>query len=976
MMDGGASDVNCVHRFLHNPILPSPALKVAICAVLPLFFAASFSEVLRAEETADQRRALAGLTVDTQPQQRCGVMLGGVGTGYMELWPDGCFHDWGIFNRGRWGYRGDFMEKDQADRLPLAEMNAEALQFFVRSQASKGEPIVRRLSTNGELMNVYSYNTWLQSVAGISFDSTFPGAHLQYKDSTLPVKVSAAFFSPFIPHELQIAGTPGFYAVFTIKNTSQETQEVSLAAYLRNPLARGGAAANRGADVRKLRTTVTMDKETTYLTMRTEAGEPFQTTLGNMCLSTSGGKPSWIAMDFGEFLIGRTINVKPWNQRYETVFRDFRTTGVLPNTEGQPCPTTLGVLKVAGSEAVNMHIMPAGQSPAPAGKAQIDALTDEQVAQIIEQAMKVPSLRSIVAQAKAVDPNLLVATKNGRELVGYLMQAVGQLAGEDGKAVNWGDGMLCSSLTLKPGEERQVRMTLSWFFPNHPSPFDGRNMGHMYANSFKDAEDVNRFLGKNYDEFARRVRVFQNALKETTLPVDLMAAVSSQLNTLVCSSWWIQDDKMGMWEGLGTIGQNTVDVAYQGSHPISSLFPQWAKSWTRLASTYQNEETGRLYHSLPNDMNQGGTDHGYGYVDVNCHFAIMLGRDYLWFGDKDYLEFFYPHVAREIGVFEGMDSDGDCLPDQKTSSNTYDTWDLHGTPSYLCSIWITALRVGIRMAEDSGDTQNATKWKAMLAKALTSLEQKLWNGEYYSLWVDGDLRDDACMTDQLSGEMYAKLIGMGNAVPVERVQSALRAIYKYNFTPEQGLFNGTYPAGRQPRMPTYRNVQAEGNWTGIEYASAAMMIDQGMVEEGLAVVKAINRRYLRAGRLYNHEECGPHYYRPLSVWSTLLAATGFKVDTPRGILTIAPPVKQEKLQAPWVSATGLGQFTRTGHSFELACHDGETNFREFRVNVAGVKTATLEGKPLSCTVKVVDGLSVFQFEKPVVLKPGQTLSLQ
>ncbi len=904
--------------------------------------------------------------------ERSGALLGGVGAGFMELWPDGCFHDWAIFNRGTWAYRQDFWANDKQDRNPINEMNQEALQFYVRAQAKGSEPVVRRLSVNGELMNVYSYNTWLQNVESIEYNPVFPGAILKYKDSTLPVQVTGEFFSPAVPHELKTSGTPGFYAIFTIRNTSDQVQEVSLASYLRNPLARGGDGARRSAEVRKLNTKVTADKDSAFLTMRTDAEVPFKSTIGSMCLSMSGGEPSWIASDFSDFLIGRTIQLNPWHQRYETAMRGFRFTGKLPNTDAQPCPTTLGTVKVGGGHAPNMHAMP---EQVASKKKELDGMTDDQIAGIIEQAGKIASLQSILEQAKAVDPDLLVPSKKGRDLVDLLLQTVSQYVGGDGKAYNWGDSMLSSSLTLKPGEEKQIKVVLSWYFPNHTSPDGKRNMGHMYNHWFKDAEEVNRFMTGNYEDISRRVRAFQKLLRDSNLPAELKIAVSTQLYTLIGMTWWTAEDQMGVWEGYGCCGLNTVDVSYQGSHPIATFFPDFQKNWTRLATTYQNDTTGRLYHSLPSDLTKGGKNNGYGYVDVNMHLVLEIARDYMWFGDKDYLKFYYPRVIKALGVFEGMDSDGDGLPDQNTKSNTYDTWELRGTPSYLSSIWIGALRCGIRLAEDAGDSMNAAKWTALQEKALKNLDRKLWNNEYYSLWFEGDQRDEACMVDQLSGEMYTKLMGLGNSVPADRVKQALAAVYKYNFTPEQGLFNGVYPSGRQPNMPTFRNVQGEGNWTGIEYAAAAHMMEQGMVDEGMNVVKAVHRRYMRAGRFFNHQECGAHYYRPMSIWATFLAATGFQVDNTRGILTIASPIKENPLKAPWVSAFGFGQFIRTANTFEMTCSDGETSFRELRLNVP-VKQAQLDGKALPCTVKSAEGLTVVEFAQPLTLKPGQTLNLK
>ena len=173
-------------------------------------------------------------------------------------------------------------------------MDAGALQFFIRTKAGDGAPVVRRLSTNGSLADVYN-GTWLQCVDSIDYDLTFPGATLHYRDGILPVEVTGQFFSPVIPHDLKTSGTPGAYIVFTLRNTSDKTQEVSLAAYLRNPLAMGG---NITPDARKLRTTVATDQGTTYLTMRTDSTSQIKSTLGSMCLSINGGEPRgsrWIS---------------------------------------------------------------------------------------------------------------------------------------------------------------------------------------------------------------------------------------------------------------------------------------------------------------------------------------------------------------------------------------------------------------------------------------------------------------------------------------------------------------------------------------------------------------------------------------------------------------------------------------------------------------------------------------------------------
>ncbi len=75
---------------------------------------------------------------------------------------------------------------------------------------------------------------------------------------------------------------------------------------------------------------------------------------------------------------------------------------------------------------------------------------------------------------------------------------------------------MASTVHLLPGEKKDVRFTLSWYFPHHLTP-EGHEMGHMYANWFTDAADVNRFLCLNYDRHRSATEAFAGALADTSL---------------------------------------------------------------------------------------------------------------------------------------------------------------------------------------------------------------------------------------------------------------------------------------------------------------------------------------------------------------------------------------------------------------------------------------------------------------------------
>ncbi len=858
-----------------------------------------------------------------------GIPLGGVGTGSVEIRSDGYFHEWMVFNLGPWAASGAV----QLGAPP--PMGPGALAFFLWTQSEGGAPLVRRLGTRGDQEDLYSLS-WAKNVEAIEYDPAFPSVELRYLDDTLPVAASATMFSPFTPHDTRASGTPGFNAAFTLKNTGTKRVRVALAARLANPLAWGAAD-------RALKLAVTQDRATTYLTMRTDAALAQPSTVGSLGLSVTGGEASWIAGDLNQYVANGF-----WGGIYATFLNDFRTAGRLPSLAPQPTPAAL--LRLTDEQITALP------------------LADKQAA--ARQLRGYASFAALYDRYRQVEG---AAVESDAALGRYLTQArrwLDGLLGRDRKRAGWGDAALCSTVDLAPGETREIRFTVGWYFPHHLSP-KGPDLGHMYEAWFKDAEDVSRFLVTNYAAHRDATQGFARALAGATLGPELAEAWSAQLTTLVKDTWWNRNGEFAVWEGLGCCGFQTMDVSYQGSGSIIALFPELQERQLEMSAAFQRAD-GRVPHFFTPDLSQ--VDDQFERVDMNPQFVLMVCRDWLWRGDKDYLTAMWPHVARAIANSALLDGNGDGLPDQDTRRNTYDNWDFFGTPAYIASLWLASLKAGARLADDMGDAAQAAEWRALLRKGAASFDRMLWNGAYYSLWVDGPKRDECCMSDQLSGEWYTQLMGLGQSLPRERVVAALREIVRQNFTPEQGLINASYPAGARPRFPTFDNPQAAGNWTGIEYAFASMLMEFGLVEEGVAVVRAVGDRYARAGRIWNHVECGDHYYRAMCSWTTLLAATGFKVDSPRGELTVAPVIRVPEARAPWVSATAWGELAQTARRLELTCRTGAQSIRRLKVNLAGPALgARLDGRRVACTVSEENGYRVLEFSSPVTLGAGQSL---
>ena len=867
-----------------------------------------------------------------------GIPLGGIGTGSVEIQPDGYFHEWQIFNIGRWAPR-----QPQCCRGAGIDLPPGALAFHIRTRRGAAAPIVRRLGIRSDQHNLYSL-PWLKSVRQIEFSGRYPVAGLRYLDDDLPVAVSAEMFSPFIPHDSRTSGTPGFYAVFRIRNTSDEPVEVSLLGVLKNPLAWGAAD-------RRLANSIVRAGGATHLVMRTSARLGCDATAGSLAFSVAGGNASWIAGEFADFMAGRHINDNIYGHFHECFLHEFRSTGRLPSLGGSRSPLSL----------------------VPTAPEEIDALPLAEKKRLARSVCRWPFARTLYDRVAEAEIKSLSTDAGLATFLKAVRARMDRYSEPDRRGQTWGEGALAGALTLAPQEEREVAFALAWHFPNHYSE-RGPRLGHMYEHWFDDAEDVSRFLAANRDIHRARTVAFAETLFDTSLDPVLADAWAGQLTTLPKCTWWTKSGDFAVWEGLGCCGFHTTDITYQGSFGILALFPDLQERQMEMGAKFQRAD-GRVHHFFTPDLS--AVDEGFGRVDMNQQFVLLAVRDYLWTGDRPYLARLWPHIVRAMDNTAELDADGDGLPDHDTRWNTYDAWHFYGTPSYIASLWLSALLAAARAADDLGKRAQAARWRAVLRKGTASFEKKLWNGEYYSLWVDGKTRDECCMTDQIDGEWFTQLIGLGHCLPRERVLAALRAVMRYNYSPEDGLMNATYPPRRPKRLSTHQNLQATAPWTGIEYAIASMMFDFGMAGEGWAVVRNIHERYDRAGRFWNHVECGDHYYRAMSSWAVLLGATGFKIDVPHGSVTFAPAVRSDEVRAPWISSSGWGRFVQAADGFGLFCQAGELSFKELRLGIAVSERAgaALSGKRIAAAVERDGDRTVVRFKKPVTLREGDSLTV-
>ena len=767
-----------------------------------------------------------------------GIALGGIGSGTVELMPDGEFHYWQIANPAR--LTKVCWENKEYD----GESHNGALSFWVRAEKEGSRPVVRKLSMKTD-PDDFTYRTfpWSKPVERIAFDGRFPVCGLEYEDSTLPCRVTGKAVAPFVPHKTDIAATPGFYMDFEIENTGSGELSVSLLGTLVPEFCNEGGCVN----------SLSRDAENAGVTMRpavrTDAPD-----CGEVCFSIGGdGDKSFITAEYPGFIREYIYDCDDYSVSQESVLFGFRETGCLPCSE-------------AGS-------------PPPAFPEKADELSDDEISALFDEYVKYPHAASILNRIRDMRPGF---PQNRGEEETFIKG----LAEQDRlfKKGDFGAAALCSKVCLAPGEKKTVRFILTWYFPNHFTK-EGRRLGHYYENLFSGAEDANAFLRDNRAEVFDKAVSFSDLLYNTDLPEIYPDCWSGHLSTIVKCSWYLKDGKFGLWEGLGFCGFHTTDITYHASFGLLALFPDLQLGQMRMGAAFQRED-GRVHHFFTPDLDHVGN--GFERVDMNNQFVLMVLRDYLYTGDTGYLKDMWPHVVRAMDSIGALDSDGDGLPDTGTKRNTYDAWNFSGTPVYISLLWLAALKAAGRIANEVGDTAQAEKWSAILEKGLISLESRLWNGEYYNLWQSGDDRDESLMTDQLDGEWFLRVSGIGGNLNGQRIKSVLKVIIDNNFTHDGGLINASCPDGKKTSFFTYKNCQCEAVWTGIGYAVAALCLSVGMRSEADALIASITENQARFGALWDHWECGHHYTRPMSSWTTLTAALGLKVDFAKKTLCLRP----------------------------------------------------------------------------------------
>jgi uncharacterized protein (DUF608 family) len=568
-------------------------------------------------------------------------------------------------------------------------------------------------------------------------------------------------------------------------------------------------------------------------------------------------------------------------------------------------------------------------------------------------------------------------------------------------------------VVVKPRSTVEIPFVIAWHFPTRVNQWDrepevhGETVVNEYNNRFDDAWNVAEYVMHNLGRLHEESKLYQSALFDSSLPGVVLDAVSTQSCILKSqTSLWLDTGDFHGFEGcsseIGCCPMNCTHV-WNYEQTLAYLFPQLERTVRRTDYLCNVREDDSMAFRTKLPLGKVCWDFKPA-ADGQMGTILKLYREWLLSGDDDMLRELWPNAKRTMDYAqEEWDADGDGVMEGE-QHNTYDI-EFFGANTMMGTLYLGALKASAIMADRMGDEEARDRYEELYTKGTVNLDGACWDKDYYIQVVDLDAHPryqygKGCLADQLLGQWFSHVVGLGHVLPRERVKKSLQSLFRHNFrtsfydhanpqriyalADEAGLLLCTWPKGGRPALPV---VYGDEVWTGIEYQVAAHMIYEGLVDEGLSVVKGVRDRHDGIRRNpFNEFECGDHYARALASWSVLLALSGYQYSAPDQRLSFAPCLGGSKFECFFSTGTGWG--TVAISSPKGACRVmvkvlyGTLDLKELGTAALGETfkepkeaEAKLNRRKVNATATTVDGRAMATFEESVHLEAGDSVTV-
>jgi uncharacterized protein (DUF608 family) len=862
--------------------------------------------------------------------------LGGIGSGGVEIWPDGRLYRWNMVNARPWAKAEKEANADKVkgshsmDPIEPAVMDTD---WFVRIAERGKRPVYRWLFTGhgyavgtaSHFWRVHKY-FFLKSFPRIDYRAEFPFVHLTYVDPVLPVRLTLRAWTSFIPRDVKNSSLPCCYFDFTLENRTAKRLDVSLVWQQQN-LA-GYAAPTVVQEHEEL-----VKGRLHMVDMRGSTAEPQHDSSGDMCM--------WALKNPGQ-----RVTMVAANPYMQNLIWPIYRTGALDGPIMPPHIKHEELNATPSPRAPNKGWLCVQQKLPPRAKREMNLglawffpnhrsirgtrvghVYENWFANATEAARYQAANREKLLERSQLMPSLLMRSSLPQSLKLSLLDQLstltksthfiknGRIGLQEGHgccAFNTVDVDHYSSYafaTLFPQIRRkilQMQTTLA-----HP---DNGKIHHGLPGTVEDVSAGGDAHG-GYSRWDVCCQYTLQVYRDTKWAGDLDTMKECYPTAKRAMELVATLDFYGV--GLPFIqGGITYDhwnmqgvVAYMGGVYIAAL-----KALEKMATVV-------------------GDDDGAAWARMMAERGIRGFEKFLWNG-RQYLLYYGRRpkgwkpgddAIGEHKLFDAVKPPPECMPDHDPA--------------------------------ECGPDCPCHERKSCV-----------------------ELRDTGLMTDLLNGNGTAAVMGLGAFLEPARVKRQLQLTLKRNVQEENfSLINGSYPDGHY--LDQWPFMQWQTPWTGSEYFFALMCYAAGMVKEGDRVVELVYERHAREGMRFDHAEANNHYARPLCIWGAYAARVGLDVDGYRHGLAIRPADGGAYDGALMTAqATGRLVYRTTKGATRVAVEimAGALPLRTLTLRTKGVAATarvSVDGKAVAGDVVAEKGESVLRFRRLLKLKPGNTLSV-
>ncbi|MEN6357189.1 MAG: GH116 family glycosyl hydrolase [Armatimonadota bacterium] len=386
---------------------------------------------------------------------------------------------------------------------------------------------------------------------------------------------------------------------------------------------------------------------------------------------------------------------------------------------------------------------------------------------------------------------------------------------------------------LKPGEDKIIRLMLSWYVPRTDLHFEweekkcscgcdcggesakGDDYYHQpwYAGAFDGIESVAAYWRNNYDGLRCKSAHFSDTFFDTSLPDEVIEAAEANLSILKSPTVLRQKDgRLWCWEGCcdgdGCCAGSCTHV-WNYAQALPHLFPDLERTLRETEFHEGQDSNGHQSFRVPLPI-KTATHGKQAAADGQLGGIIKVYREWRISGDAQWLEKMWPQVKSSLDYCTKIwdpDSEGVI---REPHHNTYDI-EFWGADGMCTSVYLAALKAAVSMGGSLGE--DTAHYAELLSKGSAYLDSELWNDEYYiqktqweGLHSGNPLEYQAlafsgyspeasailakegpkyqygtgCLSDGVIGFWMAESAGLGTFGNPEHIKSHLASIHKYN----------------------------------------------------------------------------------------------------------------------------------------------------------------------------------------------------